>query len=199
MPRHGRVTSTHVKQILSSKNQGKTAEDIVKPKNISRLKYVSQGIRDEKLGVDFLLQMLATDGVEAVAYPVGFITHSEHSWLGATPDSLLQMPDGSWCCVEVKSWYVTEKQKSLRDLPYLDCAGALRKSHSHYYQIQTAMLVTGLDFCYFVVSGQFSSVQVIKKDAPVCQEILERCKPFYFGLLLPLVKQTIKEDLEVDS
>ena len=66
--------------------------------------------------------------------------------------------------VEVKDWYVTDRQKGIRDLRYLDKDGRLRHTHSHYYQIQTALLVSGMKSCYFVVHGEESRIEVIEFD-----------------------------------
>ena len=46
-------------------------------------------IRDEKMGVDFLLQILAMDGVEAVTYPVGSLL---------TLNTVRLVPRQTGCC-----------------------------------------------------------------------------------------------------
>ena len=69
-----------------------------------------------------------------------------------------------WCLVEIKNWYVTDRQKHIANLRYLDKAGKLRRTHNRYYQVQTALLVSDMKKCYFVVHGEESRIEVIEFD-----------------------------------
>ena len=65
--------------------------------------------------------------------------------------------------------------------------GSQRKTEREPFTLfPNAMFVTGLETCYFVVSGQMSTVQVVEKDPVVCQDIVRRCLPFYVNSLLSL-------------
>ena len=132
-----------------------------------------------------MLDTLKGQGFEARAYPIGLVLHPEYEWLAASPDRLAKVGD-HWCLVEVKNWYVTDRQKGIRDLRYLDRNGRLRHTHNHYYQIQTALLVSGMKSCYFVVHGEESRIEVIEFDRKFCLKIVEKAKLFYETLLKPI-------------
>ena len=101
--------------------------------------------------------------MKAQAFPIGLVTHTEYEWLAASPERLLKVND-DWCLVEVQNWYPTKRQQKLEDLRYLDSNRKLRKTHGHYYQVQTAHMVSGMKRCYFVVNGFESSMEVIELD-----------------------------------
>ncbi len=178
--RKGYITSTMVKSICSSKNLKKTAIYLKNQKNISHLPFIIRGKQDEEKGVQYLLKHLKASGLSATPYFVGFVVHPDHKFLGASPDRLLQV-NNTWSLVEIKNWYVTPKQKTLSDLPYLDRELKLKKKHAYYHQIQTAMMVTGLKTCYFVVHGTESQVQLVEFDVKLCDIIVEKCKNFHNG------------------
>ena len=151
--RKGRVTSTKLGSICQGKDSVKIQEDILNPPDLSHISYVARGKQDEEKGVNYLLDTLKGQGFEARAYPIGLVLHPEYEWLAAFPDRLVKVGE-DWCLVEVKNWYVTDRQKGIRDLRYLDRNGRLRHTHNHYYQIQTALLVSGVKRCYFAVHGE---------------------------------------------
>ena len=172
------ITSTMMSKCISPKHPETILKHLQNPVDISHLPFVSRGIRDEQAGVDHLLEQLEKDGIFAKAYKVGFVLHPERDWLGASPDRLLY--DGrKWKLVEVKNWYETNRQRSLSDLPYLDKNQLLKRKHTYFYQIQTAMLVTGLRQCYFVVHGKESKIEEIEYDAQTAKLILDRSEVFY--------------------
>ncbi len=148
MARRGRITSTAMHDVFCTKNPAKLAEKLLNPRDISFLPFVARGIADEEAGAQYLLQTLRASGHNVEAYKIGFVTHPEHHWLGASPDRLLRI-DEEWALVEIKNWYETKRQKNLRDLPYLDKDLQLKRTHGHYFQIQTALYVTSLKTCYF--------------------------------------------------
>ena len=127
--------------------------------------------------MDYLLTTLHNQGLKAQAFPIVLVTHIEHEWLAASPDRLLKVND-DWCLVEVKNWYLTQRQQKLEDLRYLDSNRKLRKTHGHYYQVQTALMVSGMKRCSFVVHGFECSMEVIEFDEGFCREMLEKAKDF---------------------
>ena len=173
-----RITSTNVKNICTSTNYSQTAKTILNPPDLSFNVFVNKGKQDEEKGVQYLLNELRGKGFEANAFLIGFVTHSKYNWLGASPDRLFKVND-EFYLVEIKNWYVTEKQKNKKDLKYLDNSGKLRRGHSHYYQIQTALLVSGLKRCYFVVHGSECSIEIVEYDDIFCNTMLEKLIHFY--------------------
>ena len=173
-----RITSTNVAKVCTSLDFKRTAEEILNPPDLSFNVFINRGKQDEEKGVQFLLKDLNSKGCEAKAYLIGFITHTTYDWLGASPDRLVKVND-EWCLVEVKNWYTTERQKGLKDLRYLDKNNKLRRKHCHYYQIQTALMVSGMKKCYFVVHGNECAIEIIEYDESFCNKLLEILVPFY--------------------
>ena len=124
-------------------------------------------------------------GAHVEAYPIGLVIHPEYEFIAASPDRLMRVNE-EWCLAEIKNWYLTAKQQGLADIRYLDKHSSLKKSHSHYYQIQTALMVSGMKKCYFVVHGKDSTIQAIEYDEPFCKRVLETTKTFYETMLKPL-------------
>ena len=141
--RKGRVTSTKVGPVCQRKDWAKIRDDIINPPDLFHISHVARGKQDEEKGVNYLLDTLKGQGFEARAYPIGLLLHPEYEWLAASPDRPAKVGD-HWCLVEVKNWYVTDRQTGARDSRYLDKNGRLCRTHNHYYQIQTAMLVSGM-------------------------------------------------------
>ena len=137
--RKGRVTSTKVGPICQGNDCVKVRDDIINPPGLSHKSYVARGKQDEENGVNYLLDTLKRQGFEARAYPIGLVLHPEYEWLAASPDRLAKVGD-HWCLVDVKNWYVTDRQKGIRDLQYLDKNGRLRRTTNHYYQIRTVSI-----------------------------------------------------------
>jgi len=118
-----------------------------------------------------------------LSYWIGYALRTR--LVGRFPDRLLKVND-EWCLVEVKNWYVTEKQKHISKLKYIDKHGKLKRTHNHYYQVQTALLVSGMKKCYFVVHGAESSIEFIEFDNAFCTTISEKTRQFYEEMLKPL-------------
>jgi len=192
--RHNRITSTKVKDICTSNNPDITALKILIPPDLSHLPYVSRGKADEQQGVDYLMYHL---GEEATAFRVGLVLHPQHTWFGASPDRLVKHKN-NWFLLEVKNWYQTSRQKTLKDLPYLDKNLKLKKNHSHYYQIQTAMLVCGVKSCFFVVHGSQSLIQEVEFDeafSAECTDIIVSFFYIYYKQHFQSVNETIADPI----
>uniref|UniRef100_A0A8C4NPZ3 YqaJ viral recombinase domain-containing protein n=1 Tax=Dicentrarchus labrax TaxID=13489 RepID=A0A8C4NPZ3_DICLA len=118
--------------------------------------------------------------------PCGLVIHPDTPWLGASPDGLIfdpfaQPPFG---LVEIKCPNV----KNYVDCKYLqmqDGTLALRESHSYYWQVQGQLLITGLQWCDFVICAQEDMlVQRIQVDPEVKAVIRERVDQFYFKVYM---------------
>jgi putative phage-type endonuclease len=105
--------------------------------------------------------------------PVGFITHSRHDWLGASPDGLV----GEDGIVEIKCPYglrddINPKFKNIMEQP-------------HYYaQIQIQLYCTGRNVCYFCQWTRHS-YEVVKVfyEPNWIKENLPKLKEFYDAYL----------------
>ena len=176
--RRSRITSTNVKNVCTSTDFTQTAHNILNPADLSKNPFVLRGKQDEEKGAQYLIQDLSSKNVITEIVLIGFITHPTFEWLGASPDRLLKV-NNEWFLVEIKNWYETVRQKSIKDLKYLDKNGQLRHSHSYYYQIQTALLVSGMKKCYFVVHGKECSIEIIEYNETFCNKMLEKLTCFY--------------------
>lgn len=112
----------------------------------------------------------------------GFVIHPNAPWLGAYPDGLIFDPSESCCfgLIEMKCPNV----KNYIDCPYLKMVSGqlkLKKTHAYYLQVQGQLLITGMNWCDFVVSSQEDMhVQRIYRDDNVLREIKQKVDKFYF-------------------
>ncbi|KAK0136704.1 hypothetical protein N1851_027112 [Merluccius polli] len=88
-------------------------------------------------------------------YPCGFVIHPDTPWLGASPGGLVYDPSEPcpFGLIEMKCPNV----KSYVDCPYLKMTSgklALKKTHAYYWQVQGQMLITGMNWCDFVISTE---------------------------------------------
>ena len=62
----------------------------------------------------------------------------------------------------------------------------LMSNHSHYYQVQTQLLVTGLKFCdFFVWTDKDTFLETICVDTEIQADILSKTKSLFCNVLLP--------------
>ena len=91
----------------------------------------------------------------------GLIIHSNHHWLAASPDGLINDPNSVpseglveiKCPHKVKDLAISEAAKTVDFCLKLDenQTAYLKKNHNYYYQIQCAMFCTERAWCDFVV------------------------------------------------
>lgn len=111
-------------------------------------------------------------------YPCGFLIHPDASWLGASPDGIVYDPTEHtvFGLLKVKCPNVN----SYVDCTYLKVQNGkpeLKPQHAYYWQVQGQMLVSGLDWCDFVV---YSQNDLIYKDIKVFQTIRAKADHFFF-------------------
>lgn len=87
--------------------------------------------------------------------PCGLVIYPDAPWLGASPDGLVYDPSTQppFGLVEIKCPNV----KSYMDCKYLQMqhgTSALCESHSYFWQIQGQLLITGLQWCDFLICAQ---------------------------------------------
>lgn len=120
-------------------------------------------------------------------YPCGFLIHPDAPWMGSTPDGIVYDPEAQtvFGLVEIKCPNVA----SYVDCPYIKISEGthtLRKSHSYFWQIQGQMLISGLDWCDFVVYTQEDMfIQRIPRDNEITKTMKVKID-FSLFLLLPL-------------
>lgn len=119
-------------------------------------------------------------------YPCGFVIHPDASWLGASPDGLIFDPSEpcQFGLIEIKCPNV----KSYVDCPYLQMKSGkleLKKTHAYYWQVQGQMLITGMNWCDFVVSAEEDIlIQRIYTDSSVMDSIREKVDRYFFYVYL---------------
>lgn len=96
---------------------------------------------------------------------VGFITHPEIPFLGASPDGLVGF-DG---CIEVKTPYYAKRVYTLAEKPYYEA------------QCRLVMEVTGTQWCDFVcwISDDDAHMERIERDPKWIESVLPKLEAFH--------------------
>lgn len=112
----------------------------------------------------------------------GLVIHPHASWLGASPDGLVYDPleRPSFGLVEVKC----PNAPSYIDCKYLTADRGvlkLKESHSYYWQVQGQLLITGMEWCDFVICAHDDMfVQRIFRNSSVLNSLKQKCDLFFF-------------------
>jgi len=130
----------------------------------------------------------------------GLVVDVSLPWLAASPDEIVSDPtlkENNQGSLEVKCPFSCEKiaiTKACRTVPAFclvmskDGSMCLSESHSYFYQLQTQMHVTDLQWCDFVVwSPHDIFVQRIKYDPVFMKSAISTAGKFYFQHFLPAV------------
>ena len=162
--RRKRVTSTVCGQIAKRRSTTKVA-NLVKSllyTSFKGNKSTKWGISQEPTTKSAYLTRKGTLSPEITVRNSGFIIHSSHHWLGASPDGLVNDPSAEdpKGIVEYKNPYAV-REMTLRDaatqrkdfcLAVNDQSHlSLKRTHNYYYQVQATMSCTGRKWCDFVV------------------------------------------------
>ena len=126
-----------------------------------------------------------------------FVDHSK-PWLAASPDGIvtdfseLHHSKGT---LEVKCPYVCERQtienacKTVNGFCLTESKGQvmLSKLHAYYFQVQTQMHVTSLQWCDFFVWSPMGEpfIQRIKYEPAFMDQVFLKAQDFYFNKFLP--------------
>lgn len=117
-------------------------------------------------------------------YPCGFIIHPNTPRLGTSPDVVVFDPTESteFGLVQIKCPNI----KSYVDYPHLKMKESnleLKQGHGYYWQVQGQLLLTGMEWCDFVVFvEEATQIQTIYRDSGVMQKIRV---DFFFFLHIP--------------
>lgn len=179
--RRPRVTASRFREICQVKE---CAEDSLANRILQGTRQTAAMKRGIKLEADAIWEYCQIKQVNH--YPCGFVIHPDAPWLGASPDGLIFDPSESceFGLVEIKCPNV----KSYVDCPYLQMKSgqlALKKSHAYYWQVQGQMLITGMNWCDFVVSAEDDVfIERIYRDTDVLNEIRHKVDRFYFHVYM---------------
>lgn len=162
---------------------------------------ICYGKKHEKVAIGSYVKHQNMNGKVANVEPCGLFVDHSTPWLAASPDAIVtdfSEPIHKRGCVEVKCPYACET-RTIEDackmvkgfcLRSIDGQIQLSKSHSYYYQVQTQMHVTNLQWCDFVVWSPMEEepfVQRIKYDSTFMENNLSKARTFYFKKFLPAV------------
>jgi hypothetical protein len=112
-----------------------------------------------------------------------------YSHIGASPDGFVSC----MCCgdglVEIKCPY-SLKSETLegceKKVYFLNADKTLKSGHKYMYQVQTQLLVSGKDFCDFVVwTEKECSIQRILPDQDKFTEIVQKSRVYFLEVILP--------------
>lgn len=107
--------------------------------------------------------------------PCGLIIHPDAPWLGASPDGVVFDPTEypQFGLVEMKCPNV----KNIVDCKYLQMDHGLltlKKSHAYYWQVQGHLLVSGMQWCDFMLWPRRIILSSVYTVTPPCTKLLER-------------------------
>ncbi|XP_075952219.1 uncharacterized protein LOC142954829 [Anarhichas minor] len=119
--------------------------------------------------------------------PCGFVIHPNAPWLGALPSGLVYDPKEtpSFGLVHVK-FTGFRSFIECKFLFYPDGILQLKSTHSHYWQIQGEMMVTGTEWCDLLVfSREDMLVQRIYRDDAMINVMKKKLDDFFYYYYLP--------------
>nr|XP_047129247.1 uncharacterized protein LOC124809277 isoform X2 [Hydra vulgaris] len=181
--RAGRITSSNMKKACITsplKPSISTVKSICYP---SLLKFKTAATdwrcQHETCALDCYTNLIKDKHTGLKIYKSGLHIDHNNSYLGATPDSLVSCN----CCgkrvLEIKCPFCH------RDIDIQGCVDKksslekvygklhLKKSHAHYYQVQTQMFMCKVKFCdYFVWTKESSHLERIYPDEAILPEIV---------------------------
>lgn len=189
--RCGRITASKMKSVCKTKVDSPSKSVI---NDICYLnKFSSQatkwGCDHEKEAKQTYLKLLISKGHEDVVIKdVGFVIDPKFPYMGASPDGIASCK----CCGDVlvevkcpfcrKDFDIDEKVNCLVKNENLE----LDKKHSYYYQVQTQLLVSGKEYCDFIVwTKKDLFVQRIGIDENIIKEIVAKSELFFKNVILP--------------
>ena len=167
-------------------------------------KAVRYGKRNEEVAVKAYANYQYQHGTAVKVCACGLYVDPSQPWLAASPDGIvldMSLGDQNKGCLEVKCPLVCEKI-ALTEACRTTAAFCLvqhgdqmclSKSHGYYYQVQTQMHVTHLQWCDFVVWSPIQEpfVQRVQYDAPFVNTALSKARSFYFEKFLPSVVSNV--------
>jgi hypothetical protein len=126
----------------------------------------------------------------------GFVVNKSFSFLGPTPDGNL-CDHGKSGIVEIKCPFSARNMKVLNEIRnfFMETVnGKVQLKMGHYAQVQGQLMITGAEFCEFIVYTQCDMVvERIKPDIPIMTEMLEKLSIFFKDFAKPFFNSTSTE------
>ncbi|XP_034075609.1 uncharacterized protein LOC117548421 [Gymnodraco acuticeps] len=149
--RRPRITSSRFREVCHVRGQS-SAENVAQRirKGFAQTASMKRGLALEPVAIQEYCRIKNTN-----YWPCGFVIHPDAPWLGSSPDGLVFDPTESppFGLVEIKCPNV----KSYVDCSYLKMQSGtlkLKQSHSYYWQVQGQLLLTGMEWCDFVIFAE---------------------------------------------
>lgn len=133
----------------------------------------------------------------------GLVINKEFSFLGATPDGKI-CDNGNSGIAEIKCPYtardytikeaVDKLNKFCLQVDQTTKLITLKKDHEYYAQVQGQLMITGCDFCDFIVyTKKDFHVSRIVPDIPFIESMLKKLAEFFKKYAKPFLDKTYKE------
>ncbi|XP_040071585.2 uncharacterized protein LOC115330270 [Ixodes scapularis] len=169
--------------------------NLTSTKDLSRVPAIRYGIVNEPKALQRYEDVLKSRGRDVHLSSAGLFVDPDQPWLGATPDAIVYdaTEQPPWGCVEVKCLY-TLRNADRDTLLASNISVAfdssnrphLKTEHPHFAQVVGQMGVTNLKWADYVLYGiNFLTIQRIRFDKNIWEDIKESLDNFYFTTLLP--------------
>ena len=195
--RAGRITASNMKKVCVT-NIEKPAMSTIKTicyPSITKFetKATQWGCKHESDAIAAYVKDHELKHEKFVVEKCGFVISTKYSYIGATPDSLVNCDCCGKGCLEVKCPYcvrdshvadlATQKNSALVEI---DGVLKLRKDHAHYFQVQTQILVCQVDYVDYVVwTSKGIHVERVLPDVEVLKLIETKSRSFFQNAVLP--------------
>jgi hypothetical protein len=176
------LTASKFSKILKRKSiTPKYVQAISNPKPFKSTS-TSYGISNEKRARQVYVKK---QGIHV--HDCGLCVNPEFPYLGATPDGIV-CDDGDCGIIEIKCPY-TARDMSIEEslslpgfcLEERDNKICLKKTHAYYYQIQGQLMITGVEFCDFIVyTRKEIHIERIDQDLVFMNKLLSDLSKVYF-------------------
>jgi len=105
--------------------------------------------------------------------------------MGASSDGIINCNCCGKGCLEIKCPYSLSQGNDIENLDYLT-DGNLKNNHPYFYQVQTQMLICGVNYADFVIwSPNNYHIECININHKLCNEIIIKSKWFFYEAILP--------------
>ncbi|XP_034037280.1 uncharacterized protein LOC117520085 isoform X2 [Thalassophryne amazonica] len=181
--RRERVTASHFREVSYVRGPG-TAESLAE-RIIRETRQTAQMKRGLEMETGALKDYAVLKNLNLTKS--GLVVHPEDPWLGPSPDGLVYDPleRPSFGLVEIKCPNV----QSHTDCKFLKVTQGLHKlkeGHCYYWQVQGQLLLTGMQWCDFVICAHDDIfVQRIYRETSVLDELKKKCDMFFFYTYMP--------------
>lgn len=157
---------------------------------------ITYGCRHEEHAKAKYLEVFAKDNVHL--HKCGFVVNPEFSFLGATPDAKV-CKNGKCGIMEIKCPFscrnltIHEAIETVNNFLLVRSDNGLvtlRTNHPYYAQVQGQLLITGTDFCEFVVYTQKDiHIETIMPDHCFLTDMLNKLCSFYKDYGKPYIEK----------